>query len=82
MNVLSIPSMAILFDYSPTQSSIKFDHVEMMISDSVWPSLMKNLADDLKLRINTNCKSLYRDQKRVATIVTNLDPNQGANPFA
>jgi hypothetical protein len=82
MNILSIPSMSLLFDYTPTKSSIKFDHVEMMIADSVWPSLMKSLAEDLKLRLNTNGKSLYRDQKRVATIVTNLDPNQGANPFA
>ena len=82
MNVLKIPSMSYLFDYNPTPTSAKYDSEEFIISDSAWPKLMQNLAKDLNLHISKEGKSVYRGQKRVATVITNINPMQGSAPMA
>lgn len=83
MNILRIPSMAFLFSYSPTPTSAKFDAVEIAdISDAQWQKLMTNLAKDLNLHKTKDGKSVYKDQKRAAFVITNIDPHEAANPFA
>lgn len=83
MNILEIPSMANLFDYTPTPSAAKNDKVLIIdIADSVWPKLLDNLSKDLGLYLSKEGKSLYKGQKRVVTVLTNIDPGHGAAPMA